>query len=191
MKYSQAFWGSCLAGLMLMGCASAPPEVRKVHSKESEIFESIKKSHLALVDAYMAQKVQAFETFYFSEYGPAYVRNWKEIFKAGSGRNYEESRDFNLLHADLIAEYMETIAPLDSIRLELREAVTSEYAQAFAAHAEVDTWLASMEKLNASKKEALNKILGAAKPGLSLSSVENLVEKMKEKASSKVSEFQR
>src|SRR5690606_3414125 len=82
MKKNPTFLVLSLTGLFLLGCASAPPEVRQLHQKEAEIIGAMQKSHFALVDAFMDQKVLEFETFYFAEYGPAYLQNWKANFKA-------------------------------------------------------------------------------------------------------------
>ena len=83
--------------LLLYSCASVPPQVAKLHQKEYEIIASLKQSHIAMVDAYVDQKIVAFESFFFKEYGPRYLKNWQQSFKAVYGRDYDERRDFNLL----------------------------------------------------------------------------------------------
>lgn len=67
--------------ILIFGCASVPPQIAQIHQKELEIIQSLQKSHLAMVNAYVDQKISIFEAFYFDCYGPVYLKNWKRIFK--------------------------------------------------------------------------------------------------------------
>lgn len=136
---------------------------------------------MAMVDAYVDQKVRSFESFFFKEYGSAYLKKWKDAFKAVYGRDYEENRDFNQLYSDLVAEYQSEAAPIEKIRTELRNAISREYSQALAAHEAVGGWINNVEKLNSSQREAMNRLLGTIKPGLSLDSVDKAVNDAKKK----------
>lgn len=175
--------------LFLSACASVPPQVAKLHQKEYEIIASLKQSHLAMVDAYVNQKILAFESFFFKEYGPGYLKNWQKSFKAVYGRDYDENRDFNVLYNDLVAEYQEEVAPIEKIRSDLKEAILREYRHVVAAHEAVDDWINSFEKLNSAQREAFDRLLGAIKPGLSLDSVDKAISKAKEKVEAKISQL--
>jgi hypothetical protein len=174
--------------LLLYSCASVPAQIAKLHQKEYEIIASLQKSHLAMVDAYVDQKILAFESFFFKEYGPSYLKHWQESFKAVYGRDYDESRDFNLLYSDLVAEYQVEVAPIEKIRSDLKEAIVREYRHLAAAHEAVDGWINSVEKLNSAQREAFDHLLGAIKPGLSLDSVDKAINEAIEKARSKISQ---
>ena len=175
--------------LLLYSCASVPAQIAKLHQKESEIIASLQKSHIAMVDAYVDQKILAFESFFFKEYGPSYLKHWQENFKAVYGRDYDESRDFNLLYSDLVAEYQVEVAPIEQIRSDLKEAILREYRHLAAAHEAVDGWINSVEKLNSAQREAFDNLLGAIKPGLSLDSVDKAINEAIEKARSKISQL--
>jgi hypothetical protein len=72
--------------LSISGCATIPPEITKSHSKELEIIETLKMSHLAMVDSFIDQKILVFENFFFSKYGPVYHANWMVSFKEINNR---------------------------------------------------------------------------------------------------------
>ncbi len=175
--------------LLLSACTSVPPQIAKLHQKEHEIIASLQQSHIAMVDAYVDKKILAFESFFFKEYGPSYLKNWREGFKEVYGRDYDESRDFNLLYNDLVAEYQSEVAPIEKIRSDLREAILREYRHVVAAHEAVGGWINNIEKLSSSQREAFDRLLGAIKPGLSLDSVDKAISKAKEKAEAKISQL--
>lgn len=183
-------WSSiAIVVLFLNACASVPPQVAKLHQKEFEIITSLQQSHIAMVDAYVDQKILVFESFFFDKYGPRYLKNWREDFKEVYGRDYDESRDFNLLYNDLVAEYQSEVAPIEKIRSDLREAILREYRHVIAAHEAVGGWINSFEKLSSSQREAFDRLLGAIKPGLSLDSVDKAISKAKEKVEAKISQL--
>lgn len=183
-------WSSIVIVILLLySCASVPAQIAKLHQKEYEIIASLQKSHIAMVDAYVDQKILAFESFFFKEYGPSYLKHWQENFKAVYGRDYDESRDFNLLYSDLVAEYQVEVAPIEQIRSDLKEAILREYRHLAAAHEAVDGWINSVEKLNSAQREAFDNLLGAIKPGLSLDSVDKAINEAIEKARSKISQL--
>ena len=64
--------------VVISGCASVPPQIAKTHQKELEILKSLQSSHLAMIDAYVDQKLQNFENFFFKTYGPVYLNHWIE-----------------------------------------------------------------------------------------------------------------
>ncbi len=175
--------------LLLYSCASVPPQIAKLHQKEFEIIASLQQSHIAMVDAYVDQKILAFESFFFKEYGPSYLRHWQENFKAVYGRDYDERRDFNLLYNDLVIEYQREVAPIEQIRSDLKGAILREYRHVVAAHEAVGGWINNIEKLNSAQREAFDRLLGAIKPGLSLDSVDKAISKAIEKAKSKISQI--
>ncbi|MBI3014427.1 MAG: hypothetical protein HYY65_05060 [Candidatus Tectomicrobia bacterium] len=176
-----------LALSLSSGCASVPPQIAQTHKKELEIINSLQQSHTAMVDAYVDQKISVFESFFFKNYGPAYLKHWRVAFKAAYGRDYDENRDFQLLYSDLVAEYQTEIAPIENIRKDLRDAISREYRHAIAAHEAVGGWINSLEKLDAAHREAIGRLLDAVNPGLSLDSVEKAVDKAIEKAKEKIS----
>jgi hypothetical protein len=166
---------ACLAGVL--GCASVPPQVAQIHMKEREILDSLQKSHLAMVDAFVDERIQRFETVFFKDYGPAYLNNWRAHFKDRHGRDYDEKKDFKLLYSDLVAEYQAEVAPIEAMRKKLRGAIATEYRNALQAHDTVDAWLDSMEKLSTAQKQTLDRFLGSLKSGLSTDDVEKAVDK--------------
>lgn len=183
-------WVALVTFLILSsGCASVPPQIAQTHQKELEIINSLQQCHLAMVDAYVDQKILTFEHFFFNTYGPAYLGHWKKNFKSVYGRNYEESRDFHVLYSDLVAEYQEEVAPIEDVREKIRGAILREYQHAIEAHQAVGGWINSLEKLNSANKEAIDRLLGAIKPGLSLDSLDNSVSKAIAKTKAKISEF--
>lgn len=173
--------------LLLSSCVSVPPQIANLHQKEFEIINSLQQSHVAMVDSYVDQKILAFESFFFNEYGSKYLKHWRENFKAVYGRDYEESRDFNILYSDLVAEYQAEVVPIENIRSDLKDAVLREYRHALAAHGAVGSWINSIEKLNSAQREAFNHLLGSIKPGLSLGSVDKAINKAIEKVKTKIS----
>jgi len=175
--------------VLFSGCASVPPQVAQLHQKELEIINSLQKSHMAMVDAYVDQKILAFEEFFFSEYGPEYLKNWQNSFKSVYGRDYDEERDFPLLYSDLVAEYQIEVAPIEDVRKKLHDAISREYRHAIAAHEAVDSWIKSYEKLNAAQRESIDQLLGAIKPGLSLDSVDKAKDEAMAKVKARLSEF--
>ena len=173
----------------LYGCASVPPQVAKTHQKELEIIESLRKSHTAMVDSYVDQKLQDFEHFFFYEYGPVYLKYWKESFRTLQNRDYDPARDFPLLYNDLVAEYQAESAPIEKIRSELKEAIEAEYRNAIAAHKAVDRWLDSLKKLNEAQRKATDSLLSSIKPGLSLDSVDRAIETAKVNIKKRIDEL--
>jgi hypothetical protein len=161
--------------LGLAGCASVPPQIATTHQKQREILESLRESHLAMVDAYVDQKLLMFEGFFFDEYGTVYLKHWRANFKTLYGREYDEPRDFKALYNDLVAEYDDQSAPLQKIRMDLHAAIQAEYGNALTAHQAVGDWIGSMEALNTSQRQALDRFIQAVKPGLSLDAVDRAV----------------
>ena len=173
----------------LYSCVSVPPEVTKTHQKELEIIESLRTSHMAMVDSYVNEKLLNFEQFFFKEYGPAYLKNWQEAFNTLYNRKYDPNKDFPLLYNDLVVEYQELTAPIEQIREELKTAIATEYSNAFAAHQAVGHWLDSLEKLNKAQRSAINNLLAGIKPGLSLDSIDKAIEEAKAKVQDKIDEL--
>lgn len=169
-------------GLFMLGCASVPPQVAQTHQKELEIIQELQKTHLAMVDAYVDQKLAEFETFYFQEYGPAYYKNWMESFKETNGREYDQAKDFPRFYEDLTAEYLEVVEPLNQMRSNLKAAIETEYGNALAAHEAVGNWLESLKTLTDAQRAAVDSILSAAKPGLSLNAIDEGFNTAKEAA---------
>lgn len=175
--------------IALFGCVKVPPQVAKTHQKELEIIESLKSSHMAMVDAYIDKKLQNFEQFFFNEYGPVFLKNWTELFNTINNRDYDQSKDFPLLYNDLVAEYQIESQPIENIRLELKKAISTEYRNAIDAHNSVGRWLDNLEKLNEAQRSAINSFLSAIKPGFSLDSIDNAVETAKNKIEKKIEEL--
>jgi hypothetical protein len=161
--------------IMLFGCASVPPQVFKTHEKELEIIESLQSSHMAMIDAYVDQKLQNFESFFFKEYGPVYLSNWIESFKTLKNRVYDPNQDFPLLFQDLVAEYQAESEPIEKIRFDLKVAIQAEYSNAIYAHNTVGRWLENLEDLNESQRKAIDSLLASIKPGLSLDSIDQII----------------
>jgi hypothetical protein len=161
--------------VMLFGCASIPPQVFKTHEKELEIIESLQSSHMAMIDAYVDQKLQNFESFFFKEYGPVYLSYWIESFKTLKNRVYDPNQDFPLLFQDLVAEYQAESEPIEKIRFDLKVAIQAEYSNAIYAHNTVGRWLENLEDLNESQRKAIDSLLASIKPGLSLDSIDQII----------------
>jgi len=166
--------------LLIGGCASVPPEVGQAHQKELQIIESLKASHLSMVDAYIDQKLAALEEFYFDTYGAAYLKNWKSSFKQVKGRDYDEKKDFSILYSDLVVEYQEIIKPIETMRHNLKQSINDEYMNAIQVHKAIDKWIKSINSLQMANKAAIDKILGNIKPGLSLGEIDKKIKDARE-----------
>ena len=175
--------------LFLAGCVSVPPQVAQLHQREQEIVQELQKSHLALVNAYIDHKLAEFETFYFQQYGPAYRENWMEGFKDAHGRDYDPEQDFALFYEDLTAEYLEVVEPLNQMRSDLKAAIETEYGNALAAHESVGVWLDSLKTLTDVQRTAVDSLLSAAKPGLSLESFDHGFRAAEEKLKQQMDSF--
>lgn len=175
--------------VMLNGCASVPPQVFKTHQKELEIIESLQSSHVAMVDAYVDQKLQNFESFFFKEYGPAYLSHWIKTFKSIKNRDYDPNQDFPSLFEDLVAEYQAESKPIEKIRSDLKTAIRTEYNNAINAHNTVGRWLESLEELNESQRKAIDSFLAAIKPGLSLDSIDQTITTAQENIKKRIDEL--
>lgn len=175
---------TCLVSVV--GCVSIPPEVLLLHQKEADILQELRRTHHSLVDAYVDQKLSLFENWYFKEYGPVYMKNWKKNFKDQIGRDYDPDRDSSIFYNDLVAEYQVLVEPIEDIRKNLRGRVQTVHNQAGEAHSAVGRWLRSVRKLNASQREAFNQLLAAIDPKLSLNSVDKAVVEAKEKVIEKM-----
>jgi len=178
--------------LALLGCAACvhvPPQIAQTHSKELEIISSLQRSHMAMVDAYVDQKIVAFEAFFFGEYGPAYLDHWRSNFKSLNGRDYDEKHDFHDLYSDLVAEYQSEVQPLEEVRNQLKDALSEEYRNAIEAHQAIGAWIKSAERLNAAQRGAIDRLLGGIKPGLSLGSVDKALESAKEKVKTRLAKL--
>ena len=182
---------SLLFGIIVSGCVSVPPEVDRTHRKELEIIESLQSSHLAMVDAYVDQKLLTFENYFFNNYGPVYLNHWIESFKTIKNRDYDQSRDFPVLYNDLVAEYQSESEPIESIRSDLKAAITTEYSNAIEAHKAVGRWLESLEKFNASQRKSIDSLLAAIKPGLSLNSIDDAIKTAKANVEKRIEELQK
>ncbi len=170
-------------------CVSIPPEITKVHLKELEIIESLKVSHLAMVDAYVDQKILVFESFFFNEYGLVYRTNWMASFKELNGRDYNQENDFPKLYNDLVAEYQEQILPIEKIRFDLKTSIILEYKNAIDLHRTTGNWIDSLKKLNDSQRKTIDTMLSSIKPGLSLDAIDDALENAKSKLKTKLENF--
>lgn len=157
--------------LFSYGCITAPPEIVKLHQKELEIVTELQRTHTNLVDAYIWQKTLRFKTFFYREYEPDYKKNWKVGFQKWQGRPYNENEDSWIYTRDLIIEYEELKAPIDEAAQNLKKALSQEYTNAKLANEAVGRWIDSVRKLNESQRLAINSILSAIKPGLSLEAI--------------------
>ncbi len=172
--------------ISIYSCATIPPEITKTHSKELEIIEALKTSHLAMVDAYIDQKILVFENFFFTEYGLLYRKNWIDSFKELNGRDYKEENDFSKLYNDLVAEYQEQILPIEKIRFDLKTSIITEYTNVIDLHKTTGSWIDNLKKLNDSQRKTIDSMLNSIKPGLSLSSIDNAVDNAKSKLKTKL-----
>lgn len=178
-------------GLLLAGCVSAPHEVVSLHEKQTALMQELQRTHLAMVDAYIDQRLKNFETFYFSEYGPVYRKNWEAAFKDKFGREYNPESDFQLLYNDLVAEYQYTVEPITKMQRDLREAIAMAHDQAAQAHDAIGGWIRSVERLNRSQRDAANKLLKAIDPSLSLDKIDQAIETLKAAVNKKITNMEK
>jgi hypothetical protein len=164
--------------LALGGCTTIPHEVIRLHEKEAEIVSELQRTHLALVDSYVDQRLSQFEAFYFTQYGPKFFDNWKAGFARTYEREYDPAKDFNLLHQDLVAEYLETVKPVEELRLKLRSAIQEAYSQFFEAQGVVQAWLVSARKWNETQRTLTNKLLGSIDSSLSLETIDQEIKRI-------------
>ena len=163
----------------LSGCTSVPPQIAQVHLKEKEIIESLRVSHLAIADAYMEKRLEQFEDFYFKEYGKIFYKNWMEAFQKQKERKYDPEKDFPAFYQDLVAEYQIRSASIVEMRSQLRKDITIEYRNALGAHSSVGEWLDVLNKLNEAQRQGIDSVLGSIRPGLSLDSIDDKIERIK------------
>lgn len=172
------------------GCVSVPPQIAETHAKELEILQSLEESHLSMVDSFIDQKKKNFESFFFNTYGPVYVRNWKKAFEEMKGRPYDPARDFPQLYNDLVAEYQAESAPIEEVRILLRDAISAEYRNALMAHQAVGRWLDSLEELNSSQRDSINALLQNIDPELSLDAIDDAIQEAKDNVEARISDLQ-
>jgi len=153
------------------GCVHAPPEVTLAHQRELDVIVALQASHLAMIDAFVAERRQQFEMFFFQEYAAAYFEHWKTQFQTLNGRAYDEPRDFPMFSNDLVAEYQELGAPLDTVRLALHQAILAEYNNAIQLHQGVGDWIQSVRQMSEAQRASMNRLLSTVKPGLSVESI--------------------
>ncbi|MBC8003601.1 MAG: hypothetical protein H7X97_13530 [Opitutaceae bacterium] len=167
-----------LATVVASGCVSAPPQVVLLHDKEGEMLKDLRRTHLAMVDAYVDKKIEVFDDFYFKEYVVKYRQNWETAFAAKMGRPYDPNRDFSSFSNDLVASYLTNVEPLNKLRADLREQITAVHDQIAQAHQTVGAWIHSVEKLTASQRGTADKLLGSINPTLSLEKIETRVDEV-------------
>lgn len=173
---------------LLAGCVSAPHEVVRLHEKQTILMQDLQRTHLAMIDAYIDQRLKNFEAFYFAEYGPVFRKNWEASFRSVTGRQYDPETDFRLFYNDLVAEYQVNVEPITKMRRDLRDAVSTAYAQTSQAHDAIGGWIRSVEGLNQSQRETANKLLGAIAPSLSLDQIDQAIEQLKGDINKKIAE---
>ena len=164
-----------VAMVVLSGCTSVPPQVVQVQLQEKAIIESLRTSHLALVDVYMAKKFEEFENFFFTKYGPHYHDEWMKAFRKKEGRQYEFKQDFPFLYNDLVAEYQEKSKQVSLLHSELRQSIVMEYRNALDAHITVSRWLEALKNLNETQRNVTDSVLKSIRPELSLEVIENKI----------------
>jgi hypothetical protein len=167
-----------LVTLIATGCVSAPPQVVLLHAKEGEMLKDLRRTHLAMVDAYVDKKIEIFDTFYFKEYAVKYRQRWETAFAARMGRPYDPDRDFSTFSNDLVASYLSNVEPLNKLRADLRDQITVAHDQIAQAHQTVGAWIQSVEKLNSSQRETANKLLGAIDSSLSMEKIETRIDEV-------------
>lgn len=177
--------------VLFTSCASVPPQIAKTHQKELEIIQSLRSTHIAMVDAYVDQKLENFEHFFFHKYGPVFLNHWMGGFETLYNRDYDSSKDFPTLYNDLVAEYQAESAPITELRVTLRDAIATEYSNAIDAHKAVGGWIDSLEKLNVAQRQMIDSILQGVKPGLSLDMVDKAVETAKKKVEARIAEIRK
>ncbi|WP_452226822.1 hypothetical protein [Lacinutrix cladophorae] len=161
--------------ITIISCVTIPPEITKSHSKELEIIEALKVSHLAMVDSYVEQKILAFENFFFNEYGPVFRSNWIDSFKEINGRDYQQENDFPKLYNDLVAVYQEQILPIENIRFQLKTSIITEYSNVKELHKTTGNWINNLEDLNDSQRKTIDSLLDNIKPGFSINSIDKAI----------------
>jgi hypothetical protein len=129
-----------------------------------------------MVDAYLDKKIEAFDDFYFNQYGPKFRQNWETAFQAKTGRPYSAEKDFPVMYNDLVAAYQNQIEPLTRLRMELRDEIAAAHDQVAQAHQTVGAWIHSVEKLKASQRDAASQILAGVSPALSLEQIETRID---------------
>jgi hypothetical protein len=159
-----------------VGCVSVPVEVSQLHEKELGIIKSLETSHKAIVDAYIDSRISEFETFYFNQFGPQYLENYKEAWEAKNGKKYDYEQNFSSFYPSSVAVYQEKIQPLYSLRSKLLASIDNEYSNLIISHQSIDTWLKSINDLNDADKNSINKILGSISSGLSIENIKNDVD---------------
>lgn len=164
--------------LIATGCVSAPPQVVLLHDREGEMLQELRRTHLAMVDAYVDKKIEIFDAFYFKEYAVKYRQRWETAFAARMGRPYDPDRDFSTFSNDLVASYLSNVEPLNKLRADLREQITAVHDQVAQAHQTVGAWIHSVEKLNTSQRETANKLLGAINSNLSVEKMETRIDEV-------------
>lgn len=167
-----------LLAVIITGCVSAPPQVVLLHDKEAEMLKELRRTHLAMVDAFMDKKVEAFDAFYFNEFAVKFRKNWETNFVARMGRPYDPDKDFATFSNDLVASYLTNVEPLNKVRADLREQVTGAHDQVAQAHQSVGAWIHSVEKLTSSQRDAANELLAAISPSLSLEKIEDRIDQV-------------
>ena len=182
-----------VGGLLLSaGCSTnAPPEVLFLHTREQELTDRIRISHLALVDRYYEARVELFDQFYIEEYLPSYFENWKESYAAETGNKYDaaDPQQNQLWHNDLLAEYEELAAPLTAARDMLRSHLGLAYAQAREMRAHIGDWIKSVQELNEAQRDAVNRLLQTIDQGMTLDSIDNALRNVQEEAEKRISSF--
>lgn len=185
-RWSVRLLGVCTVGLLATGCLKAPVQIGELHAMGGQSLQSLQASHIAMIDAFVDERVQRFDTFFFEQYGPAYFVHWKKRFPEVHGRPYDEARDFSVLYSDLVAEYEELTLPFDTLRVVLKAAVAAEYSNALAAHTAVHDWISSAQKLNDSQKAMANRVLAFARRDLTIETIDATVTREVEALKSKL-----
>jgi len=181
------FWRCALVlSLLQSGCISTPHEVVLLHEKEAEVLQELRRTHLAMIDSYIDQKMEAFDQFYFNQYGPAFRKNWEKSFQQKSGRAYDADKDFPQMYNDLVAEYQNEVQPLNQMRLDLRNEIEAAHDQVGESHEAVAAWLKSAERLNTAQRGVLNTMLKNINPSLSLDKVDAKVAELKSSVAAKI-----
>ncbi len=173
----------------IIGCASIPPEIAQAHQKELDIIQSLQKSHLAMVDSFINERLDFFDEFYFNRYGPALMKNWKEEFKNQNGRDYNPEKDFSIFYSDLVIEYEESIEPIEKLRTDLNYSINTEYNNVILIHKTNDRWLKSIYSLQTQNKAVINNILNSISPGLSVDKIDEEINKAISLLNKKILDF--
>jgi len=169
-------------GILVLLSTEPPKEVSELSTKSLDALTSLQESHMVLVNAYMNQKKLAFEEIFFKEFSQEFLKNWKEDFRLMYKRDYDENRDFHLLKSDLDTIYQDAVAPIEGSRKELRDAISREYRYVIDAHETIDYWIKSRKEWNAAQRESTDHLLDSIKPGLSLDTVNKVLDDEEVKA---------